>query len=229
MLAGAKSHRRPRTPTRAHHRVRSRDRTSDLKSCRNRSRLCAALFSCGKTRSKRLRNYEFALVTTYYTFGHDEISLRVVDRDSGGTVTDLCGCCMTWRRRQRSLPKRSPSPHRVKCSPYTIRTPFPRNSSLGYLSLVSRFFRLLARFEIATEILTRREFLIANAAIELRLRHLRHYDWKHPQSPRHRTSTGSWETFLKAHWDVMAPSLSMTSRTLNDCGSPVPSLRFSAG
>ncbi len=87
MLAGAKSYRRPKHLRRAHRRARGPTRSSQQKTCRRRSQLCAALLSCGKTRCKPQPFYEVAPVTTYYTFGHDEIAQRVVERDSGGTIT----------------------------------------------------------------------------------------------------------------------------------------------
>ena len=82
MLAGAKSHRRPRQAGRAHRRARGPACSRRFKSCQRRYQLYAALSSCGKTRCKRQCFYEVEQVVIDYTFGHDEIAQRVVERDN---------------------------------------------------------------------------------------------------------------------------------------------------
>ena len=81
MLIGQNPIRRSNV-ARAHRRARRQNRTRDFKTCIQRRRLCAALASHGKPRCKRGHDYEVAQVVMDYTFGHDEIAQRVVERDN---------------------------------------------------------------------------------------------------------------------------------------------------
>ena len=88
MLAASKNRRHGQPRTRAHRRARGKTCTSDFKTCIQRRRLCAALSSHGKPRCKHGHDYEVAQVVMDYTFGHDEISQRVVTDDGQGGTTD---------------------------------------------------------------------------------------------------------------------------------------------
>jgi RHS repeat-associated protein len=88
MLTAEKSSRRSPIP-RAHRRARKRIRSSQFKTNIKRGSLGAVLRSPCKPRAKHTAVNEVALVSIYYTFGHDEISQSVTE--NGETQTLVFG------------------------------------------------------------------------------------------------------------------------------------------